>query len=344
MSVVALPLLGKLREICSNRKIWNWNSIRIVLRPRSANLGIPLLIIFSLLLGTASNTQADQFNCSDPPYNGVIDGNLYPFPDNIKIDTNCTIKNYPGGMSTNFSFDNNDPTPYLVIFDNVLHTGQMACNAVAGHTIWYVNSSSISIQEGCQNLLIPVEKIDKEIPAPTAAIGVPFTYTLTIPVLYNAATGTVINSSGSLDLHSIKITDDLNATGASLTYVSHDAYWRDSLDSVPHTFSNVGGVLNFNIDTNTIIPAGDQIVLKITVVLDNTSTNFPGKVFTNTAKWSFGRLIDGVYYEPLPGEWGISDPMTIVEPDLVVTKTSSTSTIRAESGVLHHQYPEYRRR
>jgi large repetitive protein len=329
-AAVALPLLGKLRGICSDRKVWSWNSIRIVLKTRSANLGIPLLILFALLLGTASTTQADQFNCSDPPYNGVIDGNLYPFPDNIKIDTNCTIKNYPGGMSTNFSFDNNDPTPYLVIFDNVLHTGQMACNAVAGHTIWYVNSSSISIQEGCQNLLIPVEKIDKEIPAPTAAIGVPFTYTLTIPVLYNAATGTVINSSGSLnDLHSIKITDDLNATGVSLTYVSHDAYWQDSLDSVPHTFSNVGGVLNFNIDTNTIIPAGDQIVLKITVVLDNTSTNFPGKVFTNTAKWSFGRLIDGVYYEPLPGEWGISDPMTIVEPDLVVTKTSSTSTIRA---------------
>ena len=55
---VALPLLGKLRGICSNRKIWNWNSIRIVLRKRSANLGIPLLIIFSLLLGTASTTQA----------------------------------------------------------------------------------------------------------------------------------------------------------------------------------------------------------------------------------------------------------------------------------------------
>jgi hypothetical protein len=116
----------------------------------------------------------------------VIDGNLYPFPDNIKLDTNCTIRNYPEGMSTNFSFDNNDPTPYLIIFDNVLHTGQMACNSVAGHTIWFVNGSSTSIQEGCQNLLIPVEKIDKQSPAPFAAIGVPFTYTLTIPVLYYA--------------------------------------------------------------------------------------------------------------------------------------------------------------
>jgi hypothetical protein len=95
-------------------------------------------------------------------------------------------------MSTNFSFDNNDPTPYLIIFDNVLHTGQMACNSVAGHTIWFVNGSSTSIQEGCQNLLIPVEKIDKQSPAPFAAIGVPFTYTLTIPVLCFAKAQSVI--------------------------------------------------------------------------------------------------------------------------------------------------------
>ncbi|MDH3873862.1 MAG: isopeptide-forming domain-containing fimbrial protein [Desulfobacteraceae bacterium] len=325
---VALPLLGKLLGMCSNRKIWNWKSFRIALKTSSANLGIPLLILFALLLGVASTAQADQFNCSDAPYNGVVDGDLYPAPDNIKLDMNCTIKNYPGGMSTNFSFDNNDPTPYLIIFDNVLHTGQMSCNTVAGHTIWFVNGSSTSIQEGCQNLLIPVEKIDKQSPAPIAAIGIPFTYTLTIPVLYDAGTGTVINSSGSLnDLHSIKVTDDLNATGASLTYVNHVAYWQDSLAPVPHTFSNVGGVLNFNIDTNTIIPAEEQIIVEITVVLNDTPANVPGTVFTNTAKWSFGRLIDGVYYEPLPGEWGISDPMAIVGPDLVVTKSSTATAL-----------------
>ena len=45
-------------------------------------------------------------------------------------------------------------------------------------------------------------------------------------------------------------------------------------------------------------------MLEITVVLDDAPTNEPGTVFTNTAKWSFGRLIDGVFYEPLPGEWG----------------------------------------
>jgi uncharacterized repeat protein (TIGR01451 family)/fimbrial isopeptide formation D2 family protein len=307
-----------------------WNRVNhLMFPPLSAyRLGISLLILLALLLGTFPAAQADQFNCSDAPFNGVIDGNLYPFPDNVKLDTNCTIMNYPGGMSTNFSFDNNDPTPYLIIFDNVFHTGQMACNTVAGHTIWFVNGSSSAIQEGCQNLLIPVEKIDKQIPEPFATIGIPFTYTLTIPVLYDAGTGTVINSNGSLnDLHSIILTDNLNTTGVALTYVSHVAYWQGSGIPVAPTFSNVGGVLTYNFDNLPIIPAEQQIVLEITVVLNDTPANVPGTVFTNTAMWWFGRLIDGVFYEPLPGEWGISDPMTIIEPDLVVTKTSNETAL-----------------
>jgi uncharacterized repeat protein (TIGR01451 family) len=59
-------------------------------------------------------------------------------------------------------------------------------------------------------------------------------------------------------------------------------------------------------------------VINLTVVLDNTTRNAPGTQFINTATWQFGRLIDGVYYEPLPGEWGITPPMTIVGPDPAV--------------------------
>ena len=48
--------------------------------------------------------------------------------------------------------------------------------------------------------------------------------------------------------------------------------------------------------------------------------NAIGTQFVNTAKWDFGRLIDGVFYEPLPGEWGITPPLTIAAPELVVDK------------------------
>jgi hypothetical protein len=284
-----------------------------------------LLLTFVLLLGTAFSAQAQD--CSDYP-GGVIDGFAGDLaPPQLQIDTNCTIRNFPASnpLSTNFSFltqPGQTDERWLVVFDNVVHTGQMACNSVAGHTIWFVNGSSTSIQEGCQNLLIPVEKIDKQNPAgqTTATIGVPFTYTLTIPVLFDPATGNVINSSGSPnDVHGVTITDDLNATGADLTYLSHVAYWRDSGTPVPHTFSNVGGLLTF--DAFPIIPAGQQIVIEITVVLDDTPANVAGTQFINTAKWDFGRLIDGVFYEPLPGEWGVTPPLTIAAPELVVTKT-----------------------
>ena len=283
------------------------------------------LFAFVLLLGAAFTAQAQD--CSDYP-NGVIDGFAGGIaPSQLQIDRNCTIRNFPASnpLNTNFSFltqPGQTEERWLIVFDNVVHTGQMACNSVSGHKIWFTNGSSTSIQEGCQNLLIPVEKIDKQNPAgqSTAAIGVPFTYTLTMPVLFDAATGTVINTSGSLnDLHAVTVWDDLNATGVDLTYVSHVAYWEDTGAPVAHTFSNVGGALTF--DNFPIVPAGRQIVVELTVVLDNTPANAPGTQFINTAKWDFGRLIDGVFYEPLPGEWGISPPMTIAAPELVVTKT-----------------------
>ena len=279
----------------------------------------------------------------------MIDGFVTPCPPSqIQIDGNCTIRNFPASnpLTTNFSFytqPGQTDERWLVIFDNVVHTGQMSCNAVQGHKIWFTNGSSSTIQASCQNLLIPVEKIDKQNPAgqTTATIGVPFTYKLTIPVLFDPATGTVINSSGSPnDLHGITVWDDLNATGVDLSYVSHIAYWLDDGTPVPHTFSNVGGVLTF--DNFPIVPAGRQFVIELTVVLNDTPTNVPGTQFINTAKWDFGRLIDGVFYEPLPGEWGITPPMTIAAPELVVDEVGPGDDEPGTVGRFRHRRPEHR--
>src|SRR5210317_1681379 len=188
------------------------------------------------LLGMAATAQGQAVDCSEFP-NATIDGNVDPNPpSNINIDTTCRVLNFPASnpLTTNFAFytspGQNDER-WLVIFDNVVHTGQMACNSVAEHKIWFTNGSSTTIQEGCQNLLIPVEKIDKQNAAgeDTATIGVPFTYRLTMPVLFDPATTTVINTQGSVnDLHGVSLTDDLNAVGADLSYVSHVAYWLNS--------------------------------------------------------------------------------------------------------------------
>jgi hypothetical protein len=115
-------------------------------RAGGSRIWVQLLIVL-LLLGAASTAQA--IDCSDLP-NGVLDGATgTPAPSQIKIDRNCTIRNYPASnpLSTNFSFDqpNANPGPWLVVFDNVVHTGQMACNSVAGHKIWFTNGSSTAI-------------------------------------------------------------------------------------------------------------------------------------------------------------------------------------------------------
>src|SRR6266498_2324555 len=293
-------------------------------KPRSSWITI-LLFPLALLLLSALPAHAD--NCV-ADWGGVIDGYVNPVPPSqIQIDGNCTFRNFPASnpLTTNVSFytqPGQNPQRWLVIFDNVDFIGNMACDAVQGHHIWFVNGSFTNLKPNCQNLFIPVEKIDKQNPAgkTTAAIGVPFTYKLTIPVLFDSQSGIVINNQGSPnDLHSIVITDDLNATGAVLSYVSHNAYWKSSGTPVSHSFSNTGGVLTFS--NFPIVPAGQQIVIDVTVVLKNDPANTPGTQFFNTAKWEFGRLIDDIFYQPLPGEWGISPPMTIVAPDLVMTKT-----------------------
>jgi uncharacterized repeat protein (TIGR01451 family)/fimbrial isopeptide formation D2 family protein len=292
--------------------------------------GFLMLIIVALLLGTAFPALAAEKFCSDPPYFGVIDGNIRPVPVQITIDTDCTFKNFPQSnpLTTTINFHTNDPTIYLIIFDNVYYTGNMAC-ANIDHRIWFSNSSYYGSNNACQDLFIPVETIDKENPPgqTTAAVGVPFTYTLTLPAM-NLGGGPSAN-----DLHSIIIWDDLTATGADLTYLSNTADLINggtttSLGSLINTGDNKH--LEFNNTANPVlalIPAGSQIVINLTVVLDNTPANAPGTQFFNTAKWQFGRLIDGVYYEPLPGEWGITPPMTIAGPDLVVTKTGPAAVI-----------------
>jgi len=289
--------------------------------------GFSLVLLFVLLLAMTSPALGVDKFCSDAPYFGVIDGDRQPDPVQITIDRDCTFKNFPQSnpLTSTINFQTNDPTIYLIIFDNVYYTGNMACSNIE-HRIWFANSSYYGSNNACQDLFIPVETIDKKNPAgqTTAAIGVPFTYTLTLPAM------TLGGGPSPNDLHSLTIWDDLTATGADLTYVSHRAYLKRSGAPVTPGFTNPDNKhLTFNY---SLVPAGEQLVLELTVVLDNTSTNVPGKQFINTAKWQFGRLIDGVYYEPLPGEWGVTPPMTIAEPNLVVTKTSNRASLNL--GVL----------
>ena len=322
-------------KMCANRKAGKRDGSLMALPARGVRLGSPLLLLFALLLGTSSAALGEDKFCSQ--YGGVIDGNvLVTSPVQVTIDTTCTFQNWPQSnpLTATINFQTNDPTIYLIIFDNVYYTGNMACSNI-DHKLWFSNGSYYGSNNSCQELFIPIEKIDKQNPAgpTTASIGVPFTYTLTIPVMYDPATGMSSNFPSANDLGNVRVTDDLTATGAALTLQGINAYYQGSGTPVP--VMNLGD----NKHVSFVLPdvlKGQQIVVEMTVVLDDTAMNVAGTQFSNTAKWLFSRSIDvdedgviepGEFYEPLPGEWGTTQPMTIAEPNLVVTKSSVATAL-----------------
>src|SRR5499433_3162484 len=296
-----------------------------------------LLFAFALLLLSAVPAHAQSVGGCVANFGGVIDGFVNPVPPSqINIDGNCTIRNFPASnpLTSNISFTGT-LRGWLVVFDNVYFTGNMSCDKVHGNFIWFVNGSATTLRPSCQNLLVPVDKIDKKNPpgSPFVSIGVPFTYTLTFPEQVNALTGAVINPNGSnVEVDQVTVTDNLNATGVSLSYMNSSAAWKGSGAPVPFTATNASGLLTFS--GFPAIPAGQQIVLSVTVVLNNAvPPNSPGTQFSNTANWTLGTTIGGTFHYPLPGQQGVSSPpLTIAAPGLVMTKRGPSTMNPGQPG------------
>src|SRR5438309_2599331 len=294
-------------------------------RPRGSWIKI-LLFAFGLLLLSAVPARAQSVGGCVANFGGVIDGFVNPVPPSqINIDGNCTIRNFPASntLTSNISFSGTG-RGWLVIFDNVDFTGNLSCDKSHGNFIWFVNGSITRAHVlSCANLFVPVDKIDKENPPGPSfvSIGVPFTYTLTFPQLVSATTGAVVNPNGSnVEVDQVAVTDNLNATGVSLSYVNSSAALKGSGASVPFAVTNASGLLTFS--GFPPIPAGQQIVLSVTVVLNNAvPPNSPGTQFSNTANWTLGTTIGGTFHYPLTGQQGVSSPpLTIAAPGLVMTK------------------------
>ncbi|HXI66975.1 MAG TPA: hypothetical protein VNH41_03480, partial [Steroidobacteraceae bacterium] len=301
-------------------------------RARRGWMAILLLGLALLFVGGVRPAHAQSANCVGnfgtppgvPP--GLLNGNVLPTPPNLlQIDGACTIENYPASNPYAGSISWLSTNNTLLVFNNVDFIGNMSCDSHEhGDFVWFVNGSLTRAHIlKCANLFAPVDKIDKQNPPgpPYVSIGVPFTYTLTFPQLVSSLTGAVINPNGSnTEVDQVSITDNLNATGVSLSYVSSSATWKGSGAAVPFTVNNAGGVLTFS--GFPAIPAGQQIVLKVTVVLNNAvPPNSPGTQFSNTASWTLGTTVGSTFHYPLPGQQGVSPPLTIAAPKPVMTKS-----------------------
>ncbi|MCK4865605.1 MAG: isopeptide-forming domain-containing fimbrial protein, partial [Gammaproteobacteria bacterium] len=314
---------------------------------KSSRLGSRLLLLLALLLGGLSQAQAGEFCVANPQFNGVIDGTVtYTSPPfetitQITIDGNCTFKNFTASnpLSVTINFQTNDPSIYLISFDNVVSTKNMACSNI-DHKLWVVNSTGTTFDGSCQDIQIPTETIDKQAPASTVGIGDPFTYTLTLPSMNYPLGDPSLN-----ELRNVILWDDISAaaTGADLTLVGVNAYYKGSGTPVtlvpedqpqPTSLCGIWTPKNLCYKPIPFINPGEQIMVEIEVYA--TAANVVGTTFVNTAKWWFGRDIDidgdGIItpeeqFTPLPGEWGISQPMIIAEPNLVVTKSSTETAL-----------------
>ncbi|MDT3706704.1 MAG: isopeptide-forming domain-containing fimbrial protein [Thiobacillus sp.] len=318
-----------------------------VREPRSALQG---LAGFALMLGAVSSAQAAGALCSDydnvgtqqnPSY--VVDGSKPSVYAQVKanstfgIDADCAIKNFPqsiGGFPiTNINFNFPQHQDFVIVFDNVYYSGGMSCNdpTFSDFWMWWTNGSYNNIDPKCQAFMLPVDAIKKQNPVgqATAAIGVPFKYTLTMPVMMLLTAGgyeyqiPVTDESALADVH---LYDDLTKTGADLEYVGNTAYLKNADGST----TALGSLQNLGTSTNLHffypnIAAGAQLVVELEVVLLDSNTI--GTTFFNTATWTFDKTINGIFKDNLPGQNGISESMTIVGPDLVVDKSSTVTNL-----------------
>ncbi|MDO8988390.1 MAG: isopeptide-forming domain-containing fimbrial protein [Sideroxyarcus sp.] len=157
----------------------------------------------------------------------------------------------------------------------------------------------------------------KQNPATTnVAVGDTFSYRITVPTIPAANA-----------LHDVRILDDLGASAADLGFVS---VTRVS-GTQPWTPVNTGTATNLVIEdiTNGIdIPAGEQVVIDVTVRVLDTSTNVSGLTFTNTASYTYNAF-NGTPASQLAGAGATTPNMTIVGPDSVTLEKSGPATLAA---------------
>lgn len=155
---------------------------------------------------------------------------------------------------------------------------------------------------------------------PTAAVGELFSYRITVPAQ-------PVNTT----LYDVRILDDLTASAADMSFVSV----AKVLGSRDWTPVNLGSATNLIIadPVNGIdIPAGEQIVVEITVVLNDSPANVTGLLFDNTATYTYNRLkgFPGSVVDS-PAHADTSDDMTIVGPDRLQLEKTGPATMRVGS-------------
>jgi len=148
----------------------------------------------------------------------------------------------------------------------------------------------------------------------TAAIGDQFNYRITIPA-----------TPMTTALYDVRILDNLATSAADISYVSltqiSGPAWTPVVTQVPAKNLVISGS-----GSGLDIPAGQQVVFDIRVVLNDSVTNVTGLTFQNSASYTYNQ-INGDNATQTATVAAVTPNMTIVGPDLTLQK-SGPATMR----------------
>ncbi|MDP6981018.1 MAG: OmpA family protein [Myxococcota bacterium] len=162
--------------------------------------------------------------------------------------------------------------------------------------------------------VLPPDPLLKENTQSEASVGEAFRYRITVP-----------ETPYDFPIYDLKIYDDLSASAADLRFIEVDKI----SGSGSWTPVNTGDSTNLVIEDTTTgidIPAMEQVVVEITVVLEDTPTNTSGLSFTNTA-WYAWNWFDDDDVSERPGNSDTTGTMTIVGPDTMTLQKSGPATM-----------------
>ena len=158
----------------------------------------------------------------------------------------------------------------------------------------------------------------KENPADlTVAVGETFNYQITVPEV-----------ALPIALHDVRIIDDLTASAADLNFVSVTKL----IGSQPWSPVNSGTQTNLLIEDTAQgidIPAGEQIVISVTVQVADSVTNVSGLTFSNTASYTYNQIPNDNASQ-LSGVADTTANMTIVGPDNLILSKSGPAQMQID--------------
>jgi|GEM_PF-782831 len=162
----------------------------------------------------------------------------------------------------------------------------------------------------------PPTALEKANTVLTASIGVPFTYTITVP-------GAPIGSA----LFDVRILDDLQPLSPNVELIFVDVKKVSATGSwVPVNTGTPTNIVIEDITNGIDIPANQQAVIELTVVLRNHTNNQDGDTFTNIASYTYNSS-DNLIASQADGGADSDVPVTIVEPtEMTLQKTGPGGT------------------